>query len=306
MDLMLIGSANQYAKSMAKRTLWDLKKRSGDLTAHKSSLSDYVNFTKASSVLPRTDEQDAKLSSIMTKAQTGKKLSYDDWEYLRSKKPALYAQLQQAERERENYEKALRRCKTKEEAQRLHVSKLGEIMEAAKNGDQGAIYRLNRLTRTMVEFTESEEYKELPTEAEEAIERESERQERREALREEMEAEKARRDEESGEAERDAQIRDAETAVKPDAESGVKSGAETAVKSDAQAVSDTPKRTDTRQAGRTVAGPEKRTDTRRTESASQDAPTHDAASVAPFGRQAYLNQRESESRARRKAFNAKA
>ncbi len=171
MNLLIAGSASQYAKNAARKTQWDLKKRSGDLTGHKKSLSDYVNITKASSVLPQTDEADSKMSAIMTKAQAGKKLSYDEWEYLRAKNPVMYEKLREVEKEQKAYEEELKHCKTKDEARRLHLSKLGDILSAAKNGDGSALIRLNRLTRTMTEFTKSEEYHELPTEAEESIER---------------------------------------------------------------------------------------------------------------------------------------
>ena len=170
MNLLMVGSASQYAKNAARKTQWDLKKQSGDLTGHKKSLSDYVNITKASSVLPQTDT-DSKMSAIMTKAQAGKKLSYDEWEYLRAKNPVMYEKLREVEKEQKAYEEELKHCKTKDEARRLHLSKLGDILSAAKNGDGSALVRLNRLTRTMTEFTESDEYHELPTEAEESIER---------------------------------------------------------------------------------------------------------------------------------------
>ena len=185
MNTMWIGSLNQYAKGLARQTQWNLKKQSGDYSGHKKSLSDYVSFTKASNVLPGTEEKDNKLTAIMTKAQMGKKLSPDEWEYVRVKNPTMYVKLREAEKEQKAYEEALKRCKTKDEAQRLHISKLGDIMTAAKNGDSSAIVRLNRIRQSMIAFTESEDYKELPTEAELAIEREAERQARQEALREE-------------------------------------------------------------------------------------------------------------------------
>ena len=188
MNTMWIGSLNKYAKNLALQTQWNLKKQSGDYNGHKKSLSDYVSFTRASNVLPGTEEKDDRLSAIMTKAQMGKKLSPDEWEYIKVKNPTMYIKLKEAEREQKAYEEALKRCKTKDEAQRLHISKLGDIMTAAKNGDSSAILRLNRIKQSMIAFTESEDYRNLPTEAELAVEREAERQARQEALREEAEA----------------------------------------------------------------------------------------------------------------------
>lgn len=187
MDLFMIGSANQYAKNTALKTRWNLKKQSGDFTGHKTSLSDYVNITKASSVLPQTDENDTKMSAIMTKAEAGRKLSHDEWEYLRAKNPVMYEKLKAVEKEQKEYAEQLKHCKTRDEARRLHMSKLADVLSAAKNGDGSALFRLNRLTRTMTDFTASEAYHKMPTEADEAIEREA----RQEALRVELEVKEA-------------------------------------------------------------------------------------------------------------------
>ena len=341
MDLWSIGSANRYAKNMARRTQWNLKKQSGDFAGHKKSLGDYVNMTKASSVLPQ-DETDHKMSAIMAKAQAGKKLSPDDWEYLKQKNPTLYEKLRQAEEEQENYEKALRRCKTRDEAQRLHVSKLADIMTAAKSGDESALYRLNRLTRTMIAFTESDEYKKMPTEAEEAIARESERQAERDALREEAarkEAEKAERENSEADADADAVSEtdadaesvagteaDAEAVSETDAdgETTPESVSEAAPEgvseknADAKSKADTAPRTDAKvKAPRTDAKPK---DAPEVETAKNAAPEvkaskADAVSVSPRGsasatavvspgQRAYLAQRDA--KPRRREIDAKA
>jgi hypothetical protein len=72
------------------------------------------------------------------------------------------------------------------------MSKLGEILSAAKGGDESALVRLNRVTRTMINFTKSGECRDMPTEAEQAIGRERGRQAERDAVR--AEASKAERD----------------------------------------------------------------------------------------------------------------
>ena len=306
MDLLRIGSASQYAKNMARRTQWELKKRSGDFTSHKSSLGDYVNFTKASSVLPETDEADNKLSAIMTKAEAGKKLSPDEWEYLKAKHPQLYEKLKEAEQEQESYEKALRRCKTKDEAQRLHVSKLGDIMTAAKNGDSSALIRLNRMTRAMVAFTESKEYRGLPTEAEQAIEREREREAKQEALRAEMELREAEKDAASqSEADADAEtVSEAESDAKRKAVSKTEIDAKRETVSKAKREADAAAKTKTESASYPADLRRFRTAKRKPTSVPEN---HDAASGVAFGKQAYLNQRSGQTRAnRRKAVDAKA
>ena len=307
MEFMWIGSVNQYAKVLARQTQWKLKKQSGDFTGHKKSLQDYVSFTRASDLLPDADERDDRLSAIVTKAQAGKKLSRDEWEYLRVKAPEMYEKLREIEREQENYEKALKRCKTRDEARRLHVSKLGDIMTAAKNGDSSALFRLNRITQTMTAFTESEEYHKLPTEAEQAIERESERKAKQEALRQEA---AVRRAEQEAASQSEAED-EAETEPVSEAEADTKfesvSEAEAADKAAARAeAGDAAYREDIRPA---VPRAAEQTTVRQPEPPDgKPMAKGDAAPTVSFGQRAYLDQQRGESRghSRRRAFDAEA
>ena len=56
------------------------------------------------------------------------------------------------------------------------MARVSESMQAAKNGDGTAAYRMNRMTESMNAFTETEEYKKLSTEAEQALERKEQRE----------------------------------------------------------------------------------------------------------------------------------
>ena len=132
MNFLQMGSVTQYARNLAQKTQWKLKKQNADFRSRGKSLRDYVSLSGRSGLTPEEEERDDRLSAILSKAQAGKKLSPEEWEYLREKSPQMYQKLQALEQEAEAYEKALRHCKTREEAQRLHVSKLGEIMTAAK------------------------------------------------------------------------------------------------------------------------------------------------------------------------------
>ena len=280
MDLLMIGSANQYAKNTALKTRWNLKKQSGDFTGHKTSLSDYVNITKASSVLPQTDENDTKMSAIMTKAEAGRKLSHDEWEYLRAKNPVMYEKLKAIEKEQKEYAEQLKHCKTRDEARRLHMSKLADVLSAAKNGDGSALFRLNRLTRTMTDFTASEEYHKMPTEADEAIEREQEREARQEALRVELEIKEAAAETDKRTDTEKQPVSDAESEPVPDTKPEPLPG--------------------------TKSEPEKVPP--QTETNSRRDTDKNAVSVLAFGQQAYVNRRDEVSRdaSRRKIFKAEA
>ena len=282
MNLLMIGSANQYAKNEAFKTQWNLKKQSGDFRGHKKSLSDYVNMTKASSVLPQADADEKKMSAIMTKAEAGRKLSHDEWEYLRAKNPVMYEKLKAIEREQKEYEKELKHCKTRDEARRLHLSKLGEVLSAAKKGDESALMRLNRLTRTMTDFTKSEAYHRMPTEADEAIEREQEREAKQEALR--MEAE----------------IKEAEKAAKQDADTDTEN--ELVSDAEPEPVPDTKPESVT--VSDTKSEPATIPDTKSEPATETDIPR--PVSVLAFGQRAYVGQRDEAARDahKRKIFEA--
>lgn len=296
MNLLMIGSANQYAKHEALKTQWNLKKQSGDFHGHKKSLSDYVNTTKASSVLPQADADEKKMSAIMTKAEAGRKLSHDEWEYLRAKNPVMYEKLKAIEREQKAYEKELKHCKTRDEARRLHLSKLGEVLSAAKKGDESALIRLNRLTRTMTDFAKSEAYHRMPTEADEAIEREQEREARQEALRMEAEikeaAAAAKQDADTDTDTENELVSDAEPEPVPDTKSEPVAVPDT--KSELVTVSDTK--------SKAVTVP----DTKSEPATEIDVPR--PVSVLAFGERAYVGRRDEASgdARKRKIFETEA
>ena len=301
MDFFSIGSVNQYAKGLARQTQWNLKKRSGDFTSHKKSLRDYVTFTKASDLL-HDDERDDKLSAIVTKAQAGRKLSINEWEYLREKNPMLYEKLKEIEKEAQNYEEALKRCKTKDEAMRLHMYKLNEIMEAAKNEDGSALYRLNRMTQTMIAFTESEEYHEMPMEAEEVIEREIERKAELEARQEEAAQKEAERESVSeGEEDKVESVSEEENKAESVSEEKNKSESVSVEEGKSKFVPKAKSKAESIPKTKSKAESVPKTEAKGT-SAGKDM------SVVSSGRRAYLNQQSEESRgkSRRKLLNVDA
>ena len=175
MDFSTIGSISQYTKTAALKTQWNLKKKSGDVTGHSKGLDDFLSVSSAFSKTPEEADNE-KLQKITNKVNVGAKLTDKEMEYLKEKNPQLYEKLRQIEKEQKAYEEALRHCKSKDEAQRLHMARVGEAMQAAKNGDGTAAYRMNRMSESMTAFSETEEYKKLPTEAEQALEHKEQRE----------------------------------------------------------------------------------------------------------------------------------
>lgn len=274
MDLSTIGSISQFTKTAALKTQWNLKKKSGDVTGHSKGLDDFLSVSSAFSKTPEEADNE-KLQKITNKVNVGAKLTEKEMEYLKEKNPQLYEKLRQIEKEQKAYEEALRHCKSKDEAQRLHMARVGEAMQAAKNGDGTAAYRMNRMTESLNAFAETEEYKKLSTEAEQALER-----------KEQKEAEQAEREPKISSAEKPEQTEKTEKAEDP------------APNEDTEPEKAEPHAGD-------AAEPEK--------PAKPDAPKAEserpAASAAPhFGTQAYVTTRESEEqeKRRRSAIDAEA
>ena len=200
MDFSTIGSISQYTKTAALKTQWNLKKKSGNVSAHSKGLKDFLSVSSAFSKTPEEADNE-KLQKITNKVNVGAKLTDKEMEYLKEKNPQLYEKLRQIEKEQKAYEEALRHCKSKDEAQRLHMARVGEAMQAAKNGDGTAAYRMNRMTESMTAFKETDEYKKLSTEAEQALER-----------KEQKEAEQAEQEPKISDAEKPEQTEKAEKA----------------------------------------------------------------------------------------------
>lgn len=67
-------------------------------------------------------EKSRQLSSIDTKLRLGSSLTPAELDYLREHAPLLYDKAVHAEREREEYRRALKACRSKEEVERLNQS----------------------------------------------------------------------------------------------------------------------------------------------------------------------------------------
>ena len=175
MDLSTIGSISHFTKTPALKTQWNLKMKSGNVTGHSKGLDDFLSVGSSPSQAEQEAENE-KMGKITAKVNAGAKLTEKEMEYLKEKNPQLYEKLRQIEKEQKAYEEALRHCKSKDEVQSLHMARVSESMQAAKNGDGTAAYRMNRMTESLNAFAETEEYKKLSTEAEQALERKEQRE----------------------------------------------------------------------------------------------------------------------------------
>jgi hypothetical protein len=117
------------------------------------------------------------LQQIVGKMKMGKKLTHDEMEFLRINDPALYEKAVKIEKEREEFRRALRNCKTKEEAIKVHTMKALQLQAEAKavrdnkDGSNPTDFefiqmRMAAMTDEFCEFAKSKEYEELPYEHE--------------------------------------------------------------------------------------------------------------------------------------------
>ena len=204
------------------------KKKLTEMTAEERQLQDFREQAEQMRKSQKHANIDAKLAA-------GEELTPEEIEYLRQNNPQALKDYEDTQRERENYKRALRDCRTKEEVERLKYTKMGQFMAEAKKISSNAcipkgkkVALLKRILQQATavedehkEFLKTSRYASLPTE-EEAREAEK-------AEKEQREAETTGADEtENTEEVKDTDAEDAEDVKDSDAEGTKDTGAESA------------------------------------------------------------------------------
>jgi hypothetical protein len=162
-----ISRISDYVKNINLERNWLQKKKdnlfmpeNGENNNSVSELTKQLNDMKKS----------ISLSRIESQMKSGQRLSTADKKYIKEHAPDLYEKAIKIEKERDEYRRALERCKTKEEAAQLHTSRMllfqAEI-RAAKNNpyvdDKDAIdfigMRANSLSNEYFEFMQDKNEK---------------------------------------------------------------------------------------------------------------------------------------------------
>lgn len=222
MDFSVMQSIGKYTKNMEMQMKWKQKKANNDFTADGSTKLKWNDSAAQQAEEIRKSQADgsSKLSAqIRTKLATGKKLTREEMDYLQKNDPQTYQKAKAIEEEQKSYEEELKRCRTKEDVQRVkmnhtaaslstvnNVKNNPAIPEGAKLGIMWQeLMKTRALEETMSKFVESGRYAQLPTEAEKA-EAEKELKEAKEAelgIEDSVEStEKADSDEKEADAER--------------------------------------------------------------------------------------------------------
>ena len=110
---------------------WEQKKSSGNILKKEvKELSPEEQQLKMYQEQLEREREGNEYSSIYAKIQSGQELSPAEEDKLRAKDPKMYMEYKADRMEQEAYEKKLKNCKTKEEAERLHVNRMnGKLSE---------------------------------------------------------------------------------------------------------------------------------------------------------------------------------
>ena len=171
MDFTTINSLNSYISGLKMQGLWHLRQQNG--ASHQDEITvDGVTFHR----------RDETLASIRAKLDAGGSLTEEERAYLRQHDPQAYQELLQEEQEQAAYERALRSCKTKEEADRLQMNRIGQSLSRIQTVEHDPAIPLHAQLKvamrekrlvdaaadSMREFVASGDYDRLPSEWEEA------------------------------------------------------------------------------------------------------------------------------------------
>ncbi len=176
---MIAGTIRNAGKLFEMTQKWEQKKASGNfLKKDTKELSPQEQQLQMYQEQLEKAREGNEYSAIYAKLQSGQELSPAEEDKLRSKDPKMYMEYKADRMEQEAYEKRLKECKTKDEAEKLHVTrmngKLSELKSIINNPNIPKSEKLKEAQRIMGDttktaqifhaYTKSEEFKELPTE----------------------------------------------------------------------------------------------------------------------------------------------
>lgn len=150
------------------------------------------NLTAEERELQRFQEQADKIreskksTDIDTKLQAGGELTAEEIEYLKKNDPDALKEYEEVQRERASYKKQLKNCKSKEEVEKLKMTKMGHYMAEAKEimNDpyipkakkyelmKKMLQKTSAIVAEQEKFLQSSRYAKLPDEEKEARKKE--------------------------------------------------------------------------------------------------------------------------------------
>ena len=182
MIFFTVQSLNVYTRNMEMQMKWQKKQDTSDFTADGSmKLDNDLTRRQAEEIRQsRADGSDQISKQIDLKLNSGQKLTAEEMDYLRKHDPQAYQRVKSIEAEQKNYENELKKCKTKEEVERVKMAHTATSLNAVNSIMNNPVipeekkfelvmheHRKNQAFQASTqEFVESGEYEKLPTEAE--------------------------------------------------------------------------------------------------------------------------------------------
>ncbi|MBS5145156.1 MAG: hypothetical protein KHY89_06545 [Butyricicoccus pullicaecorum] len=208
MSISMIGSINTYIKTLKMHQTWTERQQKGDYSGKAQSLDEWIQERTHEKgginyVEPPQAPPDLDLQAIQTKVSNGKKLTPAEKDYLQKHDPETLEKAREIERTQENFKQALRRCRTKEDVERLRMTQLSSSMttlNAVQNNpniplskklevalqEQG---KVNAAAREIRQYVKEGHYEKLPTDAEK-IQAEQQEMEQNQPLEKPVQTEK--------------------------------------------------------------------------------------------------------------------
>ena len=92
-----------------------------------------MNFINSYKEQQELHPEDKEMQRITNKIYAGSKLTEQEMQYLQKKNPVLYQKMRAIEAEAKQYEEDLKRCKTKDEAQRIKMNKINASVASIRS-----------------------------------------------------------------------------------------------------------------------------------------------------------------------------
>lgn len=178
MMLPVTGTFYHIGKPAQPEGKWQLKK--DDVKEKKEELTPEMRQLQQYQEDMAKIREGNQMSFIDNKLKSGAELTPDEMEYLKKNNPDAYREYEEVKREKEAYKNQLKNCKTKEDTEKLKMTKMGSFMAEAKSISQNPnipkakklklmeklLKKTLNVQQIHTEFTKSQRYQNLPTEEE--------------------------------------------------------------------------------------------------------------------------------------------
>lgn len=177
----LMTSLNHIRKNAKLESKWEKRKQEGFSTEGLTERQkDNVNFINAYKEQQELHPEDKEMQRITNKIYAGGDLTEQEMQYLQKKNPVLYQKMRAMEAEAKQYEEDLKRCKTKDEAQRIKMNRINSSVASIRSVEnnpnisdadklafaQAEQAKMREIEKITTKFIESGAYAALPTDAE--------------------------------------------------------------------------------------------------------------------------------------------